>query len=175
MAEIRLTGTRELQARLRALQNLGPKVMTTLGLQTVREAKLLAAPHRKTSNLEHSIHIAAQTPTFVLVVASAKYAAFLEFGTRAHIIRPRNGKALFFASQRVTTARFGAGAILKTTATGRLSAASLRKYGNAAFQYAKVVHHPGTKAAPFLAPAAREAVQTVGLADIVVQTWNTAA
>ena len=59
------------------------------------------------------------------VSASAPYALHVEYGTKAHIIRPKNKKALRWAS--------GGGA--------------------GGWAFAKSVKHPGTTAQPFLRPA----------------------
>ena len=98
---------------------------------------------------------------------------YLEFGTRPHDIKPNAKKALFFASQKITTERFGAGATLNFNLSGSLSAGSIRKFGNAAFVLTKLVHHPGTHPAPFMLPGAVAAVQQAGL-DPIVDAWNTA-
>lgn len=158
MAET-VIGAAALNRRLAAVSGgqFGIKVMRTLGLATVREAKLLAKPHRKTSNLEHSIHVQSTTETTALVVASAKYAAFVELGTRPHEITPNAAKALRFAA----------------TPGGRRLSGAPRK--GAAVVFAKRVHHPGTKPYPYLVPGAKRAVKTAGLSDTVVKLWNDAA
>jgi hypothetical protein len=91
-----------------------------------------------------------------VVEAAVNYAAFVEYGTRPHIIRPRNGKFLRFPAN-------GRSARL----TG-----SVRRGGDAVF--AREVHHPGTKPRPFLVPGARAALTKVGLTALVDE-WNRAA
>lgn len=61
------------------------------------------------------------------VIAQKPYAYLLHEGTEPHEIRPRRGKALRFYSQRA-----------------------------AGFVFAKVVHHPGTKANRYLTESTRE-------------------
>lgn len=82
----------------------------------------------KTGNLRRSIHsnpVQSNGPfrASVTVSADANYASFMELGTRPHVIRPRNAKALRFTQgSRVV--------------------------------FATRVNHPGTRARPFLGPAA---------------------
>lgn len=156
MAET-IIGLGALERRMAAVSGggVGVNVMRNLGLSTVREAKLLVP--RKTGNLGRSIHIASSTPTTALVVASANYAADVEFGTRAHEITPKAKKALRWAA---------------TAAGRRLSGAP--RIG-AAVVFAKRVHHPGTRAHPFLVPGAKKAVAGSDLKDAVIKLWNDAA
>ena len=156
MAEV-VIGAQALERRLAAISGgtLGVNVMRSLGLSTVREAKLLV--HRKTGNLGRSIHVSSTTPTTATVVASARYAADVEFGTRAHTITPRAAKALRWAA----------------SASGRRLSGAPRV--GAAVIFAKRVHHPGTKPYPFLVPGAKAAVAKSGLRDAVVKLWNEAA
>lgn len=138
--------------------------MRKLALHTVRGAKILV--RRKTGNLGRSIHIASVTDTSAVVVASANYAGFIEYGTRPHVITPTHGKVLAWPS----------------SSSGRRLSGSPRKamYGPKAaslggWSYAAVVHHPGTRPYPFMLPAARQAVREAGLTDVVVAAWNGAA
>ena len=151
MAE--LAGYGQLQRRLRALH--GVAVPRTLGLAVVREAKILVP--RKTGNLGRSIRLASVTERSALVVASANYAADVEFGTQPHEITPNAKKALRFAA----------------SASGRRLSGAPRKGADVVF--AKRVHHPGTKAHPFLLPAAKKAVAASDLPDTIVTLWNGAA
>ncbi len=136
------------------MQRVTPSLMNRVGLQVVREAKLTVA--RQTGNLGRSIHVAHATPQTVTVEASANYAAFVEKGTRAHEITPRAKKALRFA----------------VNAGGRRLSGSPRK--GAAVIFAKRVHHPGTKAQPFLEPAARKVAATL-TTEPLTDAWNGAA
>lgn len=176
---VKIIGYDQLQARFAAIS--GP-VMTTqlmkqLGTAANREQALLEAPHRKTGITGASIRLGAITPTTVVTQVGGA-GAFLEFGTRPHEISPRTKKALAFASQGITTERFGVGAILNFTLSGRLSAKSMKKYGNAAYVVVKSVHHPGTKPDPFMVPGAQAAIQKSGANLIgaeIVNRWDGAA
>lgn len=145
-----------LQRRLAAIS--GPKVqeriLATIGAATVREAKLTVA--RKTGNLGRSIHAEPPSAASVTVRASAKYAAYVELGTRPHEITPNAKKALRFAA----------------SASGRRLSGSPRKGADVVF--AKRVHHPGTRPQPYLLPAARKVVAEVGTSEIT-KAWNGAA
>jgi len=72
------------------------------------------------------------------------------------------------------TERFGVGAILKLTKGGNMTAGSMRKFGNAALIVVRGVHHPGTRAQPFLRPGAEKAITSAGLLNRVVTAWNKA-
>lgn len=155
MAET-IVGLTALRKRMAAVEGgrLGVHVMKKLGISTVAEAKFLV--HRKTGNLGRSIHIASQTATQVLVVAGARYAGFVEHGTRAHEITPNAKKAL----------RFAVGGNRRLSGAPRSGAPVI---------FAKRVHHPGTKPYPYLIPGAKRAVAKSGLRDAVVSEWNSAA
>lgn len=172
MNGVTVTGATQLEARLHAVQRAPQTMMGVLARRVVQQSKLLA-PH-KTGNLRRTIRVAAETKTSAIVVAGANYAGFVEHGTGPHVITPNAKKALAFASQGITAERFGAGAILKFNKTGSLSAGSMRKYGNAAFVVVKKVHHPGTKAQPFLLPGAEKAIAEGGLTQTIVAAWNAA-
>lgn len=88
---VRLDGLPELQRRLNAIDDLGP-LMRDLALTAVGEQKRLAPV--KTGNLRRTIHIGQVTSRSAETIAGAKYAAAVEFGTRAHEIRPRNKRTL---------------------------------------------------------------------------------
>ena len=83
------------------------------------------------SNLRWHIQIQFLTPTHAKIVSNANYSSAVEFGTKPHIIRPRKKKAL---------------------AWGKLKSGKAGKKGHRQF-VAKLVHHPGTKAIPFMRPA----------------------
>jgi len=152
MAET-IVGLSALERRIAAVSN--PKgVMKLLGQATVREAKLLV--HRKTGNLGRSIRIGAQTERSVTVIAGANYASFVEYGTRPHEITPRAAKAL----------RFAVGGNRRLSGSPRSGAPVV---------FARRVHHPGTKPYPFLVPAAKRAISSSGLRDVIIDDWNMAA
>jgi len=71
---------------------------------------------------------------------TARYAPFVEFGTRPHEIRPVRASVLAWQSGG-TSARY------VTSASGR----QYRKAGSpGSTVFARVVHHPGTRANPFM-------------------------
>ena len=156
MSEV-IKGIPQLQRRLKAIGDTRG-LLHKLQLDTTAEAKRLV--HRKTGNLGRSISPGYITTHEALVVAHAGYAAFVELGTRPHIIRPRNRQALRFPA---------AGA--KVTLAGRVRSGQ----GNGAYAFAKVVHHPGTKPYPFLLPGAKKAASGDGMKDLIIERWNSAA
>lgn len=199
---MRLEGDRELRRRFRALREgkANRAILGEFGELAVLFAKRRAHPFRKTGTLERSIRVLDLDPkagsvrigaggTRLIVnrvtggPINAGYAAHVEFGTRPHIIRPRRKKVLFFASdfalqrnrERLAGTGFvGAGGVRRRL-SGNANAVTVRRFGTLAFQYAKVVKHPGTRAQPYLIPGAREALERVGLADHVIRAWNDAA
>lgn len=148
-----ITGLKQLRTRIEAIKP-NEKLLRTIALSAVREQKLLAP--RKTGNLGRTIHLGAVTPDRAETIASADYAAYVERGTRAHVIRPRNRKALAWP----------------VAGSARLSG-STKKGGRVRF--ARRVQHPGTKPQPFMVPGAKKAVEAVGLKATVVSAWNEAA
>lgn len=148
-----IKGLPQVIARMEAIKP-NPQFMARLALSAVREQKILVP--RKTGNLGRSITLGAVTPTRAETVARANYAAFVERGTRAHIITPKNKKVLAWSAD----------------GKARLSGA-VRKGG--AVRFAKRVRHPGTKARPFMVPGAEKAVKDAGLKSVVVSAWNDAA
>jgi hypothetical protein len=145
-----LIGEEALRRRLKAIQKPRP-MLRTIQLRAVAESKKLVP--RKTGHTARTIAPGVLTDMFTIVTASGA-AAFLEFGTRPHVIRPRTKSALSWtASNRLS---------------GRSRTASGRRF------FAKVVHHPGTKPQPFLVPGAVAAINSVGIKTIV-EEWNKAA
>lgn len=158
-APIRVRGADNLKARLDALAARGNKrgMMATLGLAAVDEAKKLVP--RKTGNLGRTIRSEDATESSVRVVAGGTtevgYAAYVEKGTKAHVIVPRNARALAWGGAR------------------RLSG-NLRSGAKPEF-FAARVNHPGTKAQPYLVPGAQKAMSRGGLKESVIEIWNEAA
>lgn len=93
MANVQVTfkGLPQLNRRLTALEELGP-LMRDVALTAVGEQKR-RAPVR-TGNLRRTIHVGRVTNTSAETVAGARYAGFVEVGTKPHEIRPRARKAL---------------------------------------------------------------------------------
>jgi len=69
---------------------------------------------------------------------TANYAQFVEFGTRPHVIMPRNRKMLRWNA--------GSGGRYVTSRSGRQRYQS----GQSSFVFAQKVNHPGTRAQPFM-------------------------
>jgi hypothetical protein len=153
-----IEGLRPLQARLRAVGDT-KGLARQLGLETVREGKLRVA--RKTGTTGRTIRMTRVTETTALVEVGGA-GVYLERGTKPHIIRP-HGKFLRFPASGVAT-----------TLGGRVRTGTARKLGNAAYVFARVVHHPGTKAQPFLIPGAKAAIAKLGVGSFI-EKWNNAA
>lgn len=111
-------------------QRAGRREARKIGREIVREAKALAPV--KTGRLRASIHMNDPRPVGrwrveARVTAGAPYSKFVHEGTAAHVIRARNAQVLAFRWDKMG---------------GRTV-------------FFKSVQHPGTKANPFLATAAR--------------------
>ena len=145
-----MQGVDALLARLEAIGEPRP-VLRVAQLATVREAKLLV--HRKTGHLGRSIVPGAISGDHAKVEARTPYAATVELGSRAHVIRPKKAKVLAWGGTR------------------RLSGALAK--GSKPTHFAREVHHPGTKPYPYLIPGAKKAV--ADLKDVIVSLWNKAA
>lgn len=139
---ISFRGIPELQRRIKAIDDLGP-LMRDLALTAVSEQKQLAPV--KTGNLRRSIHVGRVTPRSAETIASANYAAAVEFGTKAHEIRPRGRKMLRFK---------GAGGIVFAR---------------------RVRHPGTRKQPFMIPGAERAITTINGLRDRVVDKWNRAA
>lgn len=188
--------------RFRALREgrANERILGKFGELAVQYAKARAHPFRKTGTLERSIRVldidVARGTVRVgaggtMLVANrvtggsinAGYAAHVEYGTRRHQIKPRRKKVLFFASdyalgqnrQKLRGTGFVPRGGIRRRLSGSATNATVARFGTLAFQYAKVVDHPGTKPKPYLIPGAREALEKVGLAEAIVRTWNDAA
>lgn len=153
-----ITGGDALNKRLSAISDTR-KLLQKLQTETAANAKRLVP--RKTGNLGRSIVPGYLSARDALVVARAGYAAAVEKGTRPHEIRPRNKQALRFPARGVST-----------TLGGRVRSAAARQPG--AYAFATLVHHPGTRAQPFMLPGAQKAVKDNGV-DVIVELWNGAA
>ena len=148
-----IDGLEELRRRLAAISDTRG-ILGEIQIAAVAEAKKIVP--RKTTHLGRSIIPGSLSDAFAIVQAHATYAAFVEFGTKAHDIRPRNKKALAWP----------------TTAAGRRLSGRARK--GADMRFAKRVRHPGTKPQPFLVPGAREGIRKVG-AKYITDRWDDAA
>jgi len=82
-------------------------------------------------------------PMTAETVAAFGYAAALEEGTRPHIIRPRRASVLRFTVPGVARPIF-----------------------------ARLVHHPGTRAYPFMRPGAEAAIGGDAIRKLQIERWN---
>ena len=151
-------------ALIRRLDAVGSKqatagLMRKIALAAVAEQKALAP--KKTGNLRRTIHVGAVTATAAQTIASANYAAFVEYGTAPHDITPNARKALRWVAKGYST-----------RLTGTATKATQRAGG---YTFAKLVHHPGTRAHPFMLEGAKVAIAKSPLADAIVAAWNGAA
>jgi hypothetical protein len=166
MVDGALQGYDALRRRIAAIRGpvLGKDIMRTLALATKKEAAnvLTANGSVKTGNLRRSLDVGAVTDNSARVVARARYGMFVELGTKAHEITPRAASALRWAASSSSGFRL----------TGRPSSAKGNSIG---WAFAKRVHHPGTRAKPFLKPGAEAAIQGAGLAERIVSAWDKAA
>lgn len=157
---IEFRGLPQLRKRLHNIQD-GRAILGKLQTDTAYEAKKRVA--RKTGNTGRTIRPGYLTRSEALVKAGGA-AAYLEYGTKPHIIRPKNKKTLRFPAAGVST-----------TLGGRVRTGEVRRLGKGAFVFAGEVHHPGTKPKPFLLPGAKAAAERGGMKDIVIGLWNEAA
>lgn len=150
-----IEGMDKLNRRLDAITDTR-QLMGQLGLATVAYAKTVVP--RRTGNLGRTIRLGTVTDDSVTVLAGGRsgvgYARAVEFGTQPHVIVPRRRKALAWGGRR------------------RLSGALAS--GSAPTFFAKRVNHPGTRAQPYLRPAAEFVTRETG-ARWVIQAWNEAA
>lgn len=159
-------GVPSLQRRLAAISGtkFGRPLMQQVGLVAVREAKALVP--RKTANLARSIRVGHVSDEGVEVVAGGQrqvgYAAHVEFGTRPHVIRPRQRRFLRFPAQGTPVRLTGSARTRKGKPVGPMV-------------YARKVNHPGTRPQPYLVPGAKAALAKVGLERLIVSAWNRAA
>ena len=148
-------GIRQLERRLAAIGETR-SMLRALQIATVSEAQALVP--RKTGHLQRSIRPGRLTDDYAVVEARTPYAAPVEFGTKPHIIRPKNKRALAWPA---------------SSAGRRLS--GRRRTNSGRLVFASIVHHPGSKAKPYLIPGAKAAVGKAGVKDVIVTRWNGAA
>lgn len=158
-ADVEMEGMTPLRRRLEAVSSArGRKAMMgTLGLAVEGRAREHTERFRKTGNLGMSIHVAEYDEDSVRVVADADYAPDVEYGTKPHEIVPRRARALRWA----------------TSPGGARLTGSPRRGAEVAF--ARRVQHPGTKAQPYMRPAADEVLGEAGIpAKVIVEMWDDA-
>lgn len=150
-----LEGIDKLNRRLKAIQDTRG-LLRQVQIDAVAEAKKIVP--RKTSHLGRSISPGSYGNDFAIVQATAGYAAYVELGTRPHVIRPKRKKALAWSAGG-------------TRLSGRPTRAARR---GGAMAFARKVNHPGTKPQPYLVPGAKAALNKVGVRRII-ESWNRAA
>jgi phage gpG-like protein len=151
----KLEGLPDLNRRLDAISKAtGRDLLREIQINAVAQAKHLVP--RRTGNLGRSISPGSLSDTHAIVQATAGYAAYVELGTKPHVIRPKRRKVLAWAA---------------SPGGARLSG---RARTGAAMRFAKKVNHPGTKAQPYLLPGARFALEKLGIRRII-EKWNRAA
>ena len=148
-------GIRQLERRLAAIGDT-KSLLRAVQIATVSEAQALVP--RKTGHLQRSIRPGKLTDDHAVVEARTPYAAAVEFGTKPHIIRPKSKRALAWPA---------------SSAGRRLS--GRRRTNSGRLVFASIVHHPGSKAKPYLIPAAKAAVRKSGGTVAIITRWNRAA
>lgn len=142
---VRVSGIDKLLSKLdpkhmtRALDRGLDDIVVQLGAKVIHEAP------KKTGNLRRSVHPGPRSHLERTIVIGANYAAAVNNGTRPHIIVPRNRKTLRFAAD----------------ASGRRLSGRPRSGADVVF--AREVHHPGTRANPFI----KRAVERTNCASIM--------
>ena len=171
-----LKGKRELQARLHAIAKTN-LLLRQLQLATIAEAKRRVP--RKTGHLGRNIlpgHVSTDSAT---VIVNVNYDVAVEFGTKRHVIVPKNGRVLSWKTRKTSNIAIGGisfSASSGDSRAGRISgmATGAKRPKSRGRAFAMKVNHPGTKAQPFLIPGAHEAVRRHGV-DVIVTHWNSAA
>lgn len=151
-----LQGKTALQRRLKAIGDTS-ELLRQVQLETIAGAK--AKVPRKTGHLARSIIPGPVSDTHAIVEARTPYAAAVEFGSKPHIIEPKNASVLAWPG---------------SAKNRRLSGRARSGTKSSDMVFAKKVHHPGTKPQPYLIPAAKAALKKLGVAG-VVERWNRAA
>ena len=151
-------GVNALKRRLNALKKSPTPILAIIQTDTVAFAKrnLTSDGHVKTGFTRRSVRRGTLTKSYAIVLAGGA-SVFIEKGTKPHRI-PKSGNA-----KRP----------MPIGGSRRLSG-SLRRGSSPAF-FAWHVQHPGTKADPFLVPAAKEALAKSGWDNVPAKLWNGAA
>lgn len=151
-----LRGKRDLQRRLKAIGDT-ENLLRQVQLETIAGAK--AHVPRKTGHLGRSIVPGPVSDTHATVEARTPYAAAVEFGSKPHVIEPKRASVLAWPG---------------SPKNRRLSGRARSGVGKGDMVFAMKVNHPGTKAQPYLIPAAKAALKKLGV-DGIVAKWNKAA
>jgi hypothetical protein len=148
-------GMRQLKARLRAIGDTS-ELLRGIQVETIAGAKKRVP--RKTGFLARSIVPGTVSDNTALIFVNAPYAAAVELGSKPHVIVPKRARVLAWP-----------------TASGnrRLSGRARKGVSSGDMTFAARVNHPGTKAQPFVKPAAEDALKKAGV-DAIVKVWNEA-
>ena len=172
-----LEGADKLRARLRAIGQTEVLLRDIQG-HGVLEAKRLV-PHR-TRTLTHTIRPGRVNAEYAEIVAGGQrkvgYAAFVERGTKPHIIRPKSQRQRFAGPFIKGQRGQHRGGVLAWGGPRTLGGRLRVKNGvtASATNFATIVHHPGTRAQPYLVPGFQKAVKDAGITTIV-KLWDGAA
>lgn len=148
-------GMRQLKARLRAIGDTS-QLLRAVQLDTIAGAK--AKVPRKTGFLGRSIVPGSVSDTLAVVYVNAPYAAAVELGSKPHVIVPKMARVLAWPSAE---------------GSRRLSGRARKGTTASDMTFAAKVNHPGTKAQPFVVPAAKEALHKHGV-EAIIKVWNDA-
>jgi hypothetical protein len=153
----KLVGGEGLHRRLLAIKDRRG-LLKELQIRTVEEANRLVP--RQTGHLGRSIVPGPVFGDSAWVHANTNYAAYVEFGTKPHVIKPVRARFLAWP---------------KNASDRRLSGRARTRKGKPVgpIIVARLVNHPGTKPQPFLVPGAKAAVGSVGR-DFIIDRWNKA-
>lgn len=190
MADTTLIGATDFRNRLKAVGNRR-LILGMVATQAVAEAKLLVP--RQTGNLGRTIRVGRVTDGDAEVraggTAKVGYAAYVEFGTGPHIIRPVRAKVLAWpataAGRRLTgsarssirrgfVAGLGGSGGVRLVGSRRGKSRRSGPGGATNWRYAMVVHHPGTRPKPYLVPGVKAALAKAW-PEVGVKAWNEAA
>ena len=118
-------------------------------------------------NLRKTIHASMVNRLRGMVEVLAPYGMYVETGTKAHIIRPRTKQALAFEWGQGGYQAAQAGGKVVFVKPGLTRAGRVKYHGSVVM---KEVHHPGTRANPFLQRAAdRSRAQIQGFFDAAMK------
>lgn len=173
-------GLDALMRRMKAIGEPQP-VLRALQLSTIQEAQALAP--RRSGFLQRNILPGAVTNDYAIVKVDVPYARAIEYGGKEYDIFPKKGKVLAWATTsagRRLSGRTRSGVKRSSTGlggSGLNGSGGIRLAGvgvnSGALQFAPHVHHPKTKAQPYLIPGAKKATSNMG--NVIVEQWNRAA
>ena len=170
-----LIGADALNRRLNVLASpaVSRQMLSRIGQDTLGLAKQNFRPHSRTTGSGTSATGRLQVQDRSFRVSFGRAAILIEKGTRPHRIEARRAKALKFVGKAGRAS--GQVRLSGTARRGATDIVFVPGPGYARGRQKDHVDHPGTKADPFLEPAARKALHLNGITDVVVKAWNDAA